>query len=216
MNLFASPVRIPIDDMILEATMNDPRAFDRVHDAIARTQRGDVDALEIVIGQYQHRLYRYLVRLTKNPSTAEDLFQQTWVRVIEKIKRFDGRRHFDSWLFSVAHNLAVDHFRSERTTSLDAPDESGIAPSERMIAGDPGILDQVLNLENAAILEECMEVLPAIYREVLTLRFEEGMKLDEIAAVAGVPLSTVKSRLSRALEGLRAMVEARMAGGKRL
>jgi RNA polymerase sigma-70 factor (ECF subfamily) len=77
-------------------------------------------------------------------------------------------------------------------------------------AGDA--LDQLLDFERSAMLAQCMSALPAIHREVLTLRFEEGMKLEEIAEVAGVPLSTVKSRLHRALEGLRTSVEERVAG----
>jgi RNA polymerase sigma-70 factor (ECF subfamily) len=78
--------------------------------------------------------------------------------------------------------------------------------------GDPDALEQLLDFERGAMLAACMHELPAIHREVLTLRFEEDMKLEEIAEVAGIPLSTVKSRLRRALEGLRAVMDARSQG----
>jgi RNA polymerase sigma-70 factor (ECF subfamily) len=112
-------------------------------------------------------------------------------------------------LFSVAHNLAVDFWRAKRGDSLDAVADSGDSPGERLPATGPDALEQLLDFERGAMLAACMNDLPAIHREVLTLRFEEDMKLEEIAEVAGIPLSTVKSRLRRALEGLREALEAR-------
>jgi len=192
--------------MILTA-MN-PEELSSLPDALDRVRRGDPDAMAEMISRYQHRLYRYLLRLTKDSALADDLFQQTWLRVIEKIQRFDARRNFEAWLFSVAHNLAVDHFRRRRLESLDEPSETGTTRAERLTSSQPDVLAQLLDFERGTMLAACMERLPAIHREVLTLRFEEGMKLEEIAEVVAIPLSTVKSRLSRALEGLRARMEA--------
>jgi RNA polymerase sigma-70 factor (ECF subfamily) len=196
--------------MILAAAMN-PEALSGVEESIAMMRRGDPDALTAVISRYQQRLYRYLLRLVKEPATADDLFQQTWLRVMEKIGRYDARRSFEAWLFSVAHNLAVDHWRAKHGESLDAAD-SGDAPGTWLASGDPGALERLLDFERGAMLAACMSELPAIHREVLTLRFEEDMKLEEIAEVAGIPLSTVKSRLRRALDGLRAAMDARFPG----
>jgi RNA polymerase sigma-70 factor (ECF subfamily) len=194
-----------------------PEAFSGAQDAIARLRRGDPDALTATISRYQHRLYRYLLRLVREPAMADDLFQQTWLRVMEKIGRYDAGRNFESWLFSVAHNLAIDAWRGKRGESLlDAgdADDDGAAPIARLRSGDPDALERLLDFERGAMLAACMHELPAIHREVLTLRFEEDMKLEEIAQVAGVPLSTVKSRLKRALEGLRAAMDARSPGRK--
>jgi RNA polymerase sigma-70 factor, ECF subfamily len=200
--------------MILAAAMN-PEAFSGAQDVITRMRKGDPDALTAVISRYQHRLYRYLLRLVREPSAADDLFQQTWLRVMEKIGRYDARRNFESWLFSVAHNLAIDAWRGKRGESLDdAGDagDSGEPAAARLQSGDPDALERLLDFERGAVLAACIQELPAIHREVLTLRFEEDMKLEEIAEVAGIPLSTVKSRLRRALEGLRAAMDARSAG----
>jgi len=203
--------------MILAAAMN-PEAFSGAQDAIARMRRGDPDALTATISRYQHRLYRYLLRLVREPAAADDLFQQTWLRVMEKIGRYDARRNFESWLFSVAHNLAIDSWRAKRGESLDDAGDSGEPPSgalgARLRSGEPDALERLLDFERGAMLAACMHELPAIHREVLTLRFEEDMKLEEIAEVAGIPLSTVKSRLRRALEGLRTVVDARSPGRK--
>jgi RNA polymerase sigma-70 factor (ECF subfamily) len=205
MGLFGEEVRIPIA-MILTASMN-PDTFSTQEDSIERLQRGELDALGSVMARYQHRLYRFLHRLLQDPIAADDVFQQTWLRVIEKIGRYDARRQFDAWLFSVARNLAIDYLRLRRSSSLDATDDSGIAPIERLEAAGQSQLDQLLECERGAALAAAVERLPLIHREVLSLRFEEDMKLEEIAEVAGIPISTVKSRLGRALESLRGRLE---------
>ena len=204
--LFRELIRIAGSVMILAAAMSlDRFTGDR---EIARLRKGDPDAIADLVGRYQHRLYRFLVRMVGDPATAEDLFQQTWIRLMEKIGSYDARRNFEAWLFAIARNLAIDHLRRRRGISLDELDESGQAPVERLVAGGPDVLNQLLDFERGALLAAAIGELPAIHREVLTLRFEEDMKLEQIAEVAGVPLSTVKSRLHRALESLRTRIEA--------
>jgi RNA polymerase sigma-70 factor (ECF subfamily) len=214
MGLLWAAHRIQDSVMILAATMN-AESLSGVDDTIVKLRRGDPDALTAVISRYQHRLYRYLLRLVREPAAADDLFQQTWLRAMEKIGRYDARRSFEAWLFSVAHNLAIDFWRVRRGESLDDAGEVGETPAARLRDGEPDALERLLDFERGAMLAASIAGLPAIHREVLTLRFEEDMKLEEIAEVAGIPLSTVKSRLRRALEGLRAAMESRPAGGRR-
>ena len=78
---------------------------------VVRLRRGDLNALSELITRYQNRLYRYLLRVVRQPAEAEDLFQQTWLRVVEKIRSFDANRNFDAWLFTLARNLAIDHLQ---------------------------------------------------------------------------------------------------------
>lgn len=169
---------------------------------VARLRRGDPEALAALLARYQNRLYRYLLRFVREPATAEDLFQQTWLRVVENIRRYDPGRSFEAWLFSVARNLAIDHLRRRQPESLDEPLPSGAPRHEQMPGSGPGALDGILARERSSLLAEALGDLPAIYREVLALRFEEEMKLEEIAEVLAAPLSTVKTRLRRALGGL--------------
>jgi len=179
-----------------------------VEDEISRLRRGDPEALGALVERYQHRLYRYLCRLVSDPAAAEDLFQQTWLRVAEQIHRYDEGRNFDAWLFRVAHNLAIDSLRRHRPESLDEPLPSGESRVEHLPADLPSALDRVEENEWSARIAVAMRQLPAIYREVLALRFEEEMKLEEISESLGAPLSTVKTRLRRALETLRARLES--------
>jgi RNA polymerase sigma-70 factor (ECF subfamily) len=182
---------------------------------VAQLRRGDLDALSTLVSRYQNRLYRFLLRLVRDRSEAEDLFQQTWVHVAEKIRRFDPSRNFDAWLFTVARNLAIDHLRRIRPASLDQPvseDESQGTAVERLVSKDPAPLDRVLENERSSRLGTALDELPLAYREVMTLRFEEEMKIEEIAQVLSIPLSTVKSRLRRSLEQMRQSLETRYAG----
>jgi RNA polymerase sigma-70 factor, ECF subfamily len=205
MGLFGRLIRI--GNMMLAAAMSSD-SIPRVDDAIARLKKGDSDALGVILSLYHHRLYRFLLRIVKDPASADDLFQETWVRIIEKIGKYDGRSNFDTWMFCVARNLAIDHLRRRQGSSLDEPDQSGDAPINRLPSTGPDALHRLLEYERADRLAIAIAELPVIHREVLSLRFEEEMKLEQIAEVTGLPLSTVKSRLCRALDGLRSLVEA--------
>jgi RNA polymerase sigma-70 factor (ECF subfamily) len=166
---------------------------------LTRLRSGDPSALAAVVARYQHRLYRYFLRLVRDSAAADDLFQQTWLNVVRHLGRYDSARSFDTWLFAIAHHAAIDLLRRRPGESLD--DHEWELPSPA-----PDALSVVLAGERAAILANAMGTLPALYREALTLRFEEGMKLEEIAEVTHAPLSTVKSRVQRGLEALRTKI----------
>ncbi len=183
---------------------------------VARLRRGDPGAFDALLARYQNRLYRYLQRLVREPAVAEDLFQQTWLRVVQNIRSLDPGRNFEAWLFRIAHNLAIDHLRRHRMESLDEPLPSGEAAGTLLSAAAPGALERLLDKERRQLLAATLAELPAIQREVLTLRFEEEMKLEEIAEVLDIPLSTAKSRLKRALDGLRLKLESGPSAGIRL
>ena len=200
LGLFTGASRIRY--MILASSMS-PDALRDTEDCISRLQSGDLSALTEIMMRYQHRMYRFLLRLTQDPGLADDLFQQTWLRVIEKIGRYDARRQFEPWLFSVARNLTIDYLRQRQPRSLDVVEDSGESPAERLAATGLDPLESLLEFERGGVLAAAIAELPVIHREVLTLRFEEELKLEQIADIAGIPVSTVKSRLLRALERLR-------------
>jgi RNA polymerase sigma-70 factor (ECF subfamily) len=168
-----------------------------------RLRRGDPDAFDALLARYRNRMYRYLLRFTGNPALADDLFQETWLKVITRIHRYDEARPFEPWLFSVARNVAIDHLRKASPESLDEPSPSGESRGGQLAAAEPGTLDRLLDHERQALLARRLAELPALYREALTLRFEEEMSFEEIAEVLAAPLSTVKSRVQRALVRLR-------------
>lgn len=171
--------------------------------AIARgLRRRDPDLLDHLIEQYQHRLLRYLVCLTRNRDLAEDLFQETWIRVLERGSQYDGKHEFSTWLYAVARNLTIDYLRKKTPVSLDGlMDDEEHVPLE---PADPRPLawEVMAQHEQAERIGSALGGMPAEYRETVVLRFQEGLPLEEIATVTGARLGTVKSRLYRGLNML--------------
>jgi RNA polymerase sigma-70 factor (ECF subfamily) len=177
--------------------------------SIARgLQRRDPDLLDRLIEQYQYRLFRYLTYVTGNKERAEDFFQETWIRVLERGHQYDGKSKFEAWLFAIARHLVIDWQRSKKPQSLDTlTDPEQEHPKQFANETDPSPLLQVLSQESEENVQASLQKIPAIYREVLVLRFQEELQIDEMAGVLSVPLSTVKSRLYRGLEALRTQLQ---------
>ena len=181
----------------------------RENQVIARgLKRNDPELLDQLIETYQHRLLRYLLFLTGKREVAEDLFQETWMRVLLRGAQYNGKARFDTWLFTIARNLVIDLSRKRQMASLDEMSETGEdeRPFEVAMEG-PGPLEQFAIREDRAEVAAVLLKLEPNYREVLVLRFHEEMSLDEIASVTQAPLSTVKSRLYRGLAALRPQIE---------
>jgi RNA polymerase sigma-70 factor (ECF subfamily) len=171
-------------------------------------KRQDPALLDELILQYQHRLLRYLLYLTGNREMAEDLFQETWMRVLMRGSQFNGKSRFDTWLFTIARNLVIDVRRRKSMASLEEMYESN--DEERPFevpSQEKTPFDHLATLEHGELVAEALLTLDPLHREVLVLRFHEEMSLEEIARMTHAPLSTVKSRLYRGLAALKPRVE---------
>ena len=188
--------------------MNDATCYlvatmEREADEIARgLRRRDPDLLDSLIEQYQHRLLRYLISIVHDRQTAEDIFQETWIRVLEQGHRYDPRHQFVTWLMTIARNLAIDHMRRKRPEAIE-----DLPPTAEPAVSGPGAFDVAVQHQQAAELDGALHQIPGEQREAILLRFQEGMSLEEIAAVTQAPLSTVKSRLYRGLEAMAGLVK---------
>jgi RNA polymerase sigma-70 factor, ECF subfamily len=180
--------------------------------AIARgLRRRDPDLLDRLIEQYQHQLLRYLVYLAGNRDLAEDLFQETWIRVLERGHQYDGKHEFSTWLYAVARNLTIDYLRKKSPVSLDGlaedEDHAPLEPADTR----PLAWEVVAQHEQAERVSAALLSIPAEYRETVALRFHQGLALEEIAIVTGAKLGTVKSRLYRGLTLLMSRLEGTQA-----
>lgn len=178
-------------------------ADDSDEDLMLRYANGQAAAFDVLYGRYRLRLLRYLVRLTGQTAVAEELYQDTWSRVIDARIRYQPSARFAAWLFRIAHHLAIDHLRRSRPT---------VSADEVLIAfpglpeDDPALaLDQSQQMQR---LSDLVDALPEEQRSVLLLRAEGDLTLEEIASSVGTGRETIKSRLRYALaklrEGLRA------------
>lgn len=171
-------------------------------------KRHDAELLDRLIVQYQHRLMRYLLFLTGDREIADDLFQETWMRVLTRGSQYSGAARFDTWLFTVARNLLIDLRRKRTMVSLEdlcSPD--GEESAIEIPSGEPNPFDHYKSHEDARKVAAALLMLDPLHREALVLRFHEELSLEEIAAVTRAPLSTVKSRLYRGMAALKPHLE---------
>lgn len=172
-------------------------------------KRHDAQLLDELIVAYQHRLLRYLLYLTGHREIAEDLFQETWMRVLVRGSQFNGNSRFDTWLFTIARNLVIDLRRRKSMASLEELCDGGDDDRPMEFASqDKTPFEHLATLESGQLVAEALLILDPLHREVLVLRFQEEMSLEEIARMTRAPLSTVKSRLYRGLAALKPHVKS--------
>ena len=172
---------------------------------------GDVAGFTTLVGRYQSRLVNYLHRLVRDVEEAHDLAQEVFVRVYQALDRFDPQYRFSTWLFRVAQNAAIDVIRKRRLrlVPLVRPDEDGEGMHEIEVAAEgPSALDRMEGAERDAKVRDAIEELPWEYRELIVLRHYGELAYEEIAETKGMPLGTVKNKLFRARQMLKAMLDA--------
>jgi RNA polymerase sigma-70 factor, ECF subfamily len=178
-----------------------------------RLQAHDPEIIDELIVRYQVRLRGYLTRLTADRELAEDLLQEIWMRVMTRGSQFKGDSQIVTWLFAIARNLVFD-LRRKRSWSmnLDATRETG---DERWLELLPSRektpFDYCADIEHAHLVTEALLTLKPRYRELVELRFHREMSLDEIAQATGSSLSSVKTRLYRAMRLLRLRLKATLS-----
>jgi len=163
---------------------------------IRKLQAGDFQPAGMLMDRYGRDLMHYLASILNNREKAEDVFQETWSRVLQSIRRFDLSQPFGPWLFRIARNLAYDQLRKERRWRfrfLEPREESPVFEPSTGSGFDRQLIDRNLARELLARLEP-------MYREILWLRFFKDRSYQEIAELCHLPLGTVKTRLRRALE----------------
>lgn len=179
-------------------------------DLMRRFQNGDVASFEIIYARHERALYRFLLHQAgNNAALAEDLAHDVWVKVIKASERYTHSAQFRTFLFRIAHNRLIDHFRAkgERLESLDAENDDGETLLENMVDAEycqP--CAQVSRQQSAQLLHECLQTLPAKQREVFLLKEASELSLVEVADLIGVSFETVKSRMRYALDKLRSCV----------
>jgi RNA polymerase sigma-70 factor, ECF subfamily len=163
---------------------------------------GDLLAFEMLYRRHRGMLYRFLLRTLRHRADADELFQDTWSRLIAARERYRPDAKFTTWLLQIAHNLVVDRFRRQRP---HASDEETEAVFRTLDAPDGEQPERVLTeFEQRRRLQIALEDLPDEQRVAFLLRVESGLGLEEIAAITGTGRETVKSRLRYALARIRA------------
>ena len=193
--------------------MSDPRSDEAL---MLAYRDGEAAAFDLLHGRWRGRLYRYLLHQAGTAAAAEDMYQEIWMKVIGARGHYEVTAKFSTWLFRIAHNRLIDHWRRsgreivETTAGFDDADPAGDGPPDPLAiavaAPDETPERRCERGQLAAQLVAAIEALPPLQRDAFLMAEEGGMTLEEIAAATGTGRETVKSRLRYALAKLRAQL----------
>lgn len=178
---------------------------------VAACRAGQTDAFGVLVRRYQDRLYPTMLRLTGSTDDALDLLQDAFLRAFEKLDGFHGESSFYTWVYRIAVNLALSGRRKRRGIRVVGLDrgEATLDPP-----GDPAATDPTRAIERRerdALIQAALGALADDHRAVVVLKEYDGLRYDEIAAILGVPVGTVRSRLHRARLELRERLQGLVA-----
>jgi RNA polymerase sigma factor (sigma-70 family) len=160
---------------------------------------GNAGAFETLYTRHRGRVYRFILRSVKMRGTAEELFQEVWIRVIEARSRYTPQAKFTTWLYTIAHNLLTDHWRRKGLTLVELDEDTQAAAPD----------DPARSMEARQALSRfaaALEALPLLQRQAFLLHEEGGLSIAEIAAATGSNEEAAKSRLRYAMAKLKAVV----------
>jgi RNA polymerase sigma-70 factor (ECF subfamily) len=174
-------------------------------------RNGDREAFETLVDLYQDKMYYLALRMLGNAQEAEDVVQETFLRVYMNLDRYDEAHKFSTWIYRIANNLCIDRLRRRKPTlSLDFEDENGETTGSgyAVLSGDEDRPEEQMILsELQSTVRDAIDKLPDKYKSVVILRYLHDLSLQEIGEVLDLPVTTVKTRVHRAREALRLTLE---------
>jgi len=168
---------------------------------------GDEAGLEVLIDRYKAKLYTSIYLLVKDESLAEDIFQDTFIKVINTLRggRYNEEGKFLPWVIRIAHNLVIDHYRKERRTPV-VVNSDGFDIFDVLQFADESVETRMIREQTHRDLRRMIQRLPDDQKEVLIMRHYGDMSFKEIAAVTDVSINTALGRMRYALNNLRKMM----------
>jgi RNA polymerase sigma factor (sigma-70 family) len=187
--------------MFITETLND-------NELVQQYINGDHSSIEILIERHKNRVYSYILQIVKNQDLAEDIFQETFIKVIRSLKygRYVENGKFISWVLRISHNLIIDHFRREKLNGTVSNDsyESDLFNSPRF--SDENIEDRLVMEQILFEVKELIKELPEDQQQVIHMRHYQGLSFKEIADITDVSINTALGRMRYALINLRKLI----------
>jgi len=191
-----------------------PQPMDKTEERrlVDRARRGDLDAFDALVQQYERQVYNLAYRMSGNYDDANDIASEAFVRVFNAIGRFRGDSAFSTWLYRIVTNAFLDERKRRRahpTVSLEEEYETEGGPLFRQVedtAPDPS--ERAEQDETRRLLHRAIQQLPEFQREIVTMYHVLDLSYEEISEITGTPIGTVKSRLNRARIALRDILTA--------
>jgi RNA polymerase sigma-70 factor (ECF subfamily) len=171
--------------------------------------KGDQSAIESLINRHRSKVYTYILLTIKNQQLAEDLFQETFIKVIQSLRggKYRDNGRFLSWVIRIAHNLIIDHFRKEKQMNSVSNDDTEVDLFNSKKLSDENIEEMIINSQIKTEIRILINKLPDDQREVVLLRHYGGLSFKEIADQTDVSINTALGRMRYALINLRKLIE---------
>lgn len=185
--------------------------LDKLNDneLVQRFIQGDHESLEVLIVRHKSRVYSYILLIVKNQDLAEDIFQDTFIKVIRSLKRgkYVENGKFVSWVLRIAHNLIIDHFRKEKLQGTISNDSSDVDIFNSQKFSEQTIEDQMVYSQILHEVKHLVKELPEDQQQVIYMRHYMGLSFKEIAEQTEVSINTALGRMRYALINLRKLVD---------
>jgi RNA polymerase sigma-70 factor (ECF subfamily) len=169
---------------------------------------GDQSALEELVNRHKNRVFTYIVLIVKNHQLAEDIFQDTFIKVIRSLKlgKYTENGKFVSWVLRIAHNLIIDHFRKEKLLNTTSNDDTEVDLFNSQKYSDDNIEDKLVYEQITEDVRKLIELLPDDQRQVIIMRHYMGLSFKEISEQTNVSINTALGRMRYALINLRKLI----------
>jgi len=168
---------------------------------------GNNNAFNAILRRHQGKVFAYILRVVKNEDIANDIFQETFVKAIITIRqgKYSETGRFSAWIIRIAHNLIIDFYRQEKSENLRSCDNEDVDILNRKELSENTIEDIIVNDQIREDVKQLVEMLPNSQREVLQMRFYQGLSFKEIAESTGVSINTALGRMRYAILNMRKM-----------
>ncbi|MBN1819818.1 MAG: sigma-70 family RNA polymerase sigma factor [Prolixibacteraceae bacterium] len=170
---------------------------------------GDQNSIEILINRHKNRVFSYILLIVKNQELAEDIFQDTFIKVIRSLKRgkYIENGKFVSWVLRISHNLIIDHFRKLKLNGTVSNDATDVDIFNSRKFSEDNIEDQLVYEQILLEVKDLVKELPEDQQQVIYMRHYQGLSFKEIADMTDVSINTALGRMRYALINLRKLVE---------
>ncbi len=181
------------------------------NELVQRFISGDTNSLEILIHRHKSRIFSYIMLIVKNQELAEDIFQETFIKVIRSLKRgkYTENGKFISWVLRISHNLIIDHFRKEKLKGTISSDNAGMDIFNSQKFSEDTIEDQMVTAQILSEVKELINELPEDQQQVIYMRHYMGLSFKEIAEQTDVSINTALGRMRYALINMRKLIDSK-------
>ena len=179
------------------------------NELVQRFVEGDQESLETLILRHKNRVFSYILLIVKNQELAEDIFQETFIKVIRSLKRgkYIENGKFVSWVLRIAHNLIIDHFRKLKLKGTISNDSTEVDIFNSQRYSEATVEDEMINSQILNEVKDLIKELPEDQQQVIYMRHYMGLSFKEIAEQTDVSINTALGRMRYALINLRKLIE---------